>query len=198
MPFDLQAVLFDLDGVLVHSSLDLHAIKCELFSDASVFIIEGIEALPSSEREEKEKILLKRELEAAAEAVLDPNVNDLFSWMESKSIKRGIITRNCREAVDLIIERHDIDFGALITRMDAPPKPDPKAVLAACELLDVDPLHCVMVGDYMFDIEAGKNVGCRTVFIETEKFRHLETGADARIKSLGELIEVLEMWMGEQ
>lgn len=194
MTQQIQAVLFDLDGVLVHSPLDLPAIKLELFGDASVFIIEGIEALPEHEQLEKNNILLKRELEAAAKATLDPAVGELFAWLEERSIKRGIITRNCREAVDLIIENHNVAFGAVVARDDSPPKPDPQAVFRACEMLDVDPIACVMVGDYIFDIEAGRNAGCRTVFLETEKFKHLETDADARIRDLGELIGVLEEW----
>ncbi|MCX6645347.1 MAG: HAD family hydrolase [bacterium] len=197
MSFNLKAVLFDLDGVLVHSPLDLPAIKRELFGDASVFIIEGIEALPPHEREEKNRILLQRELEAAADANIDPDVDELFSWIESRSLKKGIITRNCREAVNLIAGNHCVDFGVIIAREDAPPKPDPGSVLAACRILEVDPVDCVMVGDYLFDIEAGKNAGCRTVFLETDKFKHLEPDADAKIGSLGELIDVLERWMEE-
>ncbi len=195
MGLSLQAVLFDLDGVLVHSPLDLAAIKQELFGDSSVFIIEGLESLSADEREEKEVLLLKRELEAASEARLAPDVRSLFGWMESHELKRGVITRNCRSAVELIAEKHSIDFGVVIAREDAVPKPDPAGILAACQELDVDPAAAVMVGDFTFDIEAGKGAGCRTVFVETEKFRHLEPCADARIGSLSELIELLENWL---
>jgi len=193
----LEAVLFDLDGVLVDSPLDLAAIKRELFGDASVFIIEGLAELPEDERRQKDAILLQRELEAAAEAVINPAVPELFSWLEGNDIGRGIITRNCREVVDLIIEKHGIDFGAVIARDDAPPKPDPASIYAACEKLRVDARNCVMVGDYSFDIEAGRNAGCRTVFLETEKYSHLEPGEDVRIRSLGELLPVLENWLSE-
>jgi phosphoglycolate phosphatase-like HAD superfamily hydrolase len=84
-----------------------------------------------------------------------------------------------------------------VARDDAPPKPDPEAVFAACRILGVDPKACVMVGDYTFDIQAGKNAGCRTIFIETDKFRHLDPGSDARIKSLEELAGILEKWLDE-
>jgi phosphoglycolate phosphatase-like HAD superfamily hydrolase len=178
----VKAVLFDLDGVLVHSPLDLAAIKRELFGDEKVFIIEGIEALDG-------------ELEAAGKAHLDPGVSTLFDWIENRNLKRGVITRNTREAVALIARNLEVDFGVVIAREDAPPKPDPASVHAACDLLGVRPEACVMVGDFTFDIEAGRNAGCRTVFIETEKFAHLEPGEDVRIKSLVELIEVLEGWI---
>lgn len=195
MPLPLKAVLFDLDGVLVHSPLDLSAIKLELFGDPGVFIIEGLQSLPEKEREKKSALLLKRELEAADAARLAPGVVELFAWMTGHGLKRAVITRNSREAVSLIADNLNVDFGVVIGREDAPPKPDPASVLAACEKLGVVPEECAMVGDFIFDIQAGKTAGCRTVFVETDKFRHLEPGADARIGALTELIGVLRAWL---
>jgi len=191
----IKAVLFDLDGVLVHSPLDLSAIKRELFGDSAIFIIEGIEALEGEEREKKNQLLLQRELEAAEKAVFDPAVGKLFNWLESNGLKRGVITRNSNLVVKLIAENHGVNLGVVIGREDAPPKPDPESIYTACRLLDVEPERCVMVGDFYFDIEAGRNAGCRTVFLETDKFGHLEPGEDARIRSLSELISVLEGWI---
>jgi len=191
----IEAVLFDLDGVLVHSPLDLAAIKKELFGDSSLFIIEGLEALPPDERSAKQALLMQREMEAAALAELDPAAESLFAWLETNGIKRGVITRNSREVVRAIAERLKVDFGVVIGREDAPAKPDPLSVLTACDLLAVRAEASVMVGDYIFDIEAGRNAGCRTVFLETDRFRHLEPDADVRIASLSELRDVLEKWM---
>ncbi len=197
MAFPILAVLFDLDGVLVNSPLDLAAIKKELFGDAKVFIIEGLEALPEGERARKSELLLERELEAAGRAKLDPSVPDLFAWLEERNLKRGVITRNARDVVDLIQENLGVDFGVVIAREDAPPKPHPACIFEAARKLGVPPQACVMVGDFRFDIEAGKAAGCRTVFVETDEFRHLSPGEDVRIASLSELRGVLESWMGE-
>jgi HAD superfamily hydrolase (TIGR01549 family) len=197
MPLPLKAVLFDLDGVLVHSPLDLSAIKQELFGDPGIFIIEGLQSLPEKEREKKNALLLERELEAAESARLAPGVVEIFDWMDAHGLKRAVITRNSRRTVELIVENLRVDFGVAIGREDAPPKPDPACVLAACERLGVAPEECAMVGDFAFDIQAGKMAGCRTVFLETDKFRHLETGADARIKTLSELVELLETWLAD-
>ncbi len=193
----IHAVLFDLDGVLVHSPLDLPAIKRELFGDESVFIIEGLEALDGEEKEVKIAILMERELEAARDASLAPGVHDLFAWLEDMGIARGVITRNSREVVELIATNHGVDFGVVIAREDAPPKPDPASVRAACNLLGTKPDRVVVVGDFTFDIEAGKQAGARTVFLETDKFSHLDPGADARVRSLDELRNVLDRWLNE-
>lgn len=195
MKFPIKAVLFDLDGVLVHSPLDLAAIKFELFGDTKTYIIEGIENLPEAERAEKNRILLEREMEAAAESVLAPNVRELFRWLESRGIQRGVITRNAREVVELISKKHSIDLGVIIARGDSRPKPDPDSVLTACRILGVNPEEAVMVGDFRFDIEAGKNSGAKTVFVETEKFKDLQCGEDARISNLSELKDIIEDWI---
>jgi len=191
----LKAVLFDLDGVLVHSPLDLAAIKNELFGDTSVFIIEGIENLPENERVEKCKILEQREMEAARNAWIDPFVPELFNWLENHDLLRGVITRNCRSVVNIHLERFSLDLGVVIAREDAPPKPDPASIYAACDQLGVTPDQCIMVGDFHFDILAGNSAGCRTVFLETEEFKHLDPGATVRIKNLSELVGILESWL---
>ena len=190
----IEAVLFDLDGVLVHSPLDLAAIKQELFGDSSVFILEGLDSLPAGERAEKDAILMERELTAAMKAELDPAVRGLFRWLETHGVKRGVITRNSREVVKAISERLCVDFGTVVGREDAPPKPDPLSVLTACRTLGANPRASVMVGDYVFDIDAGRSAGCRTVFLETEQFRHLRPEADARISSLSDLQDILDKW----
>ena len=188
----IEAVLFDLDGVLVNSPLDLPAIKRELFGDTDVFIIEGLNALPPDERKIKEELLMKRELDAARNAVLDPAVRELFRLLDDRGIKRGVITRNSREVVAAIAERLGINFGVVIGREDAPPKPDPESILTACTRLNVKAANSIMVGDFIFDIQAGRRAGCRTVFLETEQFRHLDPQADFRIESLSDLLAILK------
>jgi phosphoglycolate phosphatase-like HAD superfamily hydrolase len=83
----------------------------------------------------------------------------------------------------------------VVGREDAPPKPDPQSIFTACKMLQVKPSASVMVGDFAFDIEAGKAAGCRTVFLETDQFRHLEPHPDIRIQSLSELQQILEQWL---
>ncbi len=42
-------------------------------------------------------------------------------------------------------------------------KPDPSGVLLACRMLDVDPGRCLMSGDTVADVGAGRAAGCRPV-----------------------------------
>jgi N-acetyl-D-muramate 6-phosphate phosphatase len=44
-------------------------------------------------------------------------------------------------------------------------KPHPKGLLIACERLNVDPVHCVYIGDQLCDLEAAKNAGMDSILI---------------------------------
>jgi HAD superfamily hydrolase (TIGR01549 family) len=187
----VKAVLFDLDGVIINSPLDLGAIKRELFGDENVYIIEGLDSLPDNEKSEKEKILLERELQAASNSTVNPDAEKIFSWLEVNGLSRGIVTRNSRDVVNVICKLHGLEFDVVVAREDAPPKPAKESVLTACKELGVTPEETIMVGDYAFDIEAGHLAGCRTAFLETEDYAHLESGEDFWIKSLIELIGIV-------
>jgi phosphoglycolate phosphatase-like HAD superfamily hydrolase len=50
-----------------------------------------------------------------------------------------------------------------------------------------------MVGDFRFDIEAGKAAGCHTAFLRTPKFAKLAVDADFEIHSLMEIPGIIEV-----
>jgi histidinol-phosphate phosphatase family protein len=48
-------------------------------------------------------------------------------------------------------------------------KPAPGMLLRAAAFLDIDPAQSFLVGDKQSDIEAGRRVGCRTVFLTQQR-----------------------------
>ena len=46
-------------------------------------------------------------------------------------------------------------------------KPDPEMLLKAAAKISVDPSECVMIGDSLYDIEAGKRAGMKTIGVCT-------------------------------
>jgi HAD superfamily hydrolase (TIGR01549 family) len=180
----IEAILFDMDGVIIESVLDLAQIKVEIFGSPDIFIIEGIITLPENEREAAWLKVEEMEVEAAKTAIIHPEAAELFDWMDSKGLKRGIITRNGKASIEVIKQRIGRDLGLVVAREDAEPKPAPDGVLLAMEKLGVTGDSTLMVGDFRFDIEAGKSAGCRTVFLRTPKFADLEVDADYEVSSL--------------
>lgn len=189
----IEAILFDMDGVVIESALDVAEIKRALFGDASIFIIEGINNLPEDQQAGAWKLVEDMEIEAARTAKIYPEASELLEWMDKQGLKRGIITRNCRASVEVINRRINQDMGVIVAREDAEPKPAPDGVLLAMDILGVTPDSTLMVGDFTFDIDAGSAAGCRTVFLRTPKFAKLEVETDFEVSSLMEIVRIVEI-----
>jgi len=55
-------------------------------------------------------------------------------------------------------------FTHVVTALDTDkPKPDPEALVRCIEALDVEMFDCVIVGDSINDLRAGKAAGAKTV-----------------------------------
>ncbi len=72
------------------------------------------------------------------------------------------------------------------------PKPDPEGVLLAARRMQVPPAALLVVGDYVYDIEAGRHAGARTVFLETEAAKRPEPPADFTVRALRDVARIIE------
>ena len=102
----------------------------------------------------------------------------------------AILTRNVHEVVETFARMFTFQFHAVYTREDGPPKPSPAGALALCRSMGVDPAHTLAVGDYKYDVMAGRDAGCRTVLVSREELaahQLAEWGSpDLVVKSLRE------------
>jgi HAD superfamily hydrolase (TIGR01509 family) len=163
----IRGILFDMDGVVVHQRLDFAAIKQEIFGDTTGFVLERMTALPLPERLRAEAILERHETAAALEAEPMDGIFPFLTWMEERGLCRGLVTRNSRRSVDLVLARLGLRFDAVVTREDAPPKPAPDPVWLACERMGLSPADVLFVGDFEFDMLAGRRAGTRTVLLKS-------------------------------
>lgn len=187
----IGGILFDMDGVVVQQRLDFPAIKQEIFGDTHGFILERIAELPPSERVRAEAILERHEEAAAAEAEAMDGILPFFHWMDARRLKRGLVTRNSRKSVDLVLARLRLCFDAVVTRDDAPPKPAPEPVWLACRRMGLAPSGVLFVGDFEFDMLAGRSAGVRTILLRGPALTASEH-ADLIVDSLGELRAMLD------
>ena len=77
----------------------------------------------------------------------------------------AILTRNVREVVDVFVSTFGFTFAGVYTREDGPHKPSPAGVLALCAKMGAAPAETLVVGDYKFDILAGRAAGCQTALV---------------------------------
>lgn len=187
-----KAVIFDLDGVIVKSGLDFKLIGKEIFgSELDEPVLEQIEQLKDPEEKKRAmRILENHETKAALTSELNSGITALLRLLSQKKIKRAIVTRNSKKSVKIILKRFKLNFDAIITRKEAPPKPAAESVLLACEKMGVQRKEVILIGDYEFDMLAGKRAGVTTILLRNLNQPSSEN-ADMVIDSVLELAKLI-------
>ncbi len=108
----------------------------------------------------------------------------------------GLLTRNSRSAVCASLANFERvaleDFAVVVTRADvARPKPHPEGVRLAAERLRLAAQDLAVVGDYRYDIEAGRRAGALTFFLTNGSPPPPDLAADVFVQSLKELPALL-------
>jgi HAD superfamily hydrolase (TIGR01509 family) len=172
-PFRVSAVLFDFDDTLtLPGALDFEHLRTELGCPPQKAILEYIADLPSeAERRRATARLSELEMEAAGRAQPNPAAGRVISWLRAHGLGVGIITRNGRAAVARALQSFPglapTDFAVIVSRdEEARPKPDPEGVLLAARSMGVPADQLMVVGDFVFDILAGRDAGAITVLLQ--------------------------------
>lgn len=190
----LKGVIFDLDGTLVIQELDFEAMRREIGLPPGTPLLEAVEQLPPAEQQAAHAVLQRHERAAAQTATLNPGVREFLSWLDERGIRRAVLSRNMREAVDLVLARCGLTFDPVLAREDAPYKPSPDGLLQICTTWGFAPYEVAMVGDYLYDLQAGRNAGTRTALVTHGKSWPFEHLADVTFATFEEIPGDLRTW----
>lgn len=168
--FHMKGVLFDFDGTLTQpGAIDFVVIKQTIGCPRDMAILEFIELQPPKNRVVLMEILQGYEAKAARLSTPNRGAEACLSTLRMRDIPMGIITRNSLQSVASALQQFDgiecRDFHAVITRETAPPKPSPEGVFKAAALMDCLAEELVVVGDFRFDVIAGKKAGAGTILL---------------------------------
>lgn len=165
MNINLRGIIFDLDGTLVESHLDFDAIRRELNLPMGTPILEALDRMPDERADGCRAVLHRYESEAAEEAMLQEGAAEFLQSLDKYGIRRAVVTRNRGDAARRTLQRLGLIFEIVIAREDGPVKPDPWAIRHICESWNVQPQDTLVIGDFHFDIEAGRQAGANTMLI---------------------------------
>jgi len=198
----IQAILFDFDGTLtLPGAIDFPRIKKMIGCPADMPVLEFIEKTENpAEKMQSVKILEDAEIQSARISKPNAGAEEIIRFLHSKGLKTGIITRNSRCSVALALKNFEHlgleDFDVIITREDsAAPKPSPEGIVLAAEKMGTKAENIIMVGDFAFDVIAGKAAGSITVFLTNRDTEKQCGESDYVIAQLAELRNIVRLYL---
>ena len=99
----------------------------EIFADLYIveIIVAGHQWLTQQDAElaahykrQADQLIIDIELAAAAKTTVFAGVKEMLSGLREQQIKLGIVTRNCRAAIDVVFPQHPLYVDALHARDD--------------------------------------------------------------------------------
>ncbi|MCW8887253.1 MAG: HAD family hydrolase [Motiliproteus sp.] len=194
MTIDLQQChhwIFYLDGTLTQPLHDFVAIRRELGVPTEEGILEYIARQPMPLRQQLNHRLTAIERRIARRAVANPGAVMLLQTLAEQGCRLGILTRNQRDCVDIVLNRIGVESyfeaQAIIACEDAPPKPDPVGINQIIQYWQVSPRQCVMVGDFRYDLEVGRAAGIPTVHFAADRQERWPDLTDLVVENLAQL-----------
>lgn len=187
--------VFDLDGTLTRPVHDFQHIRRELGIPADADILDTLARLPEPLRGERLARLDALERHYAEQAEAAAGALTLLALLASRGCSTGILTRNSRELALLSLDA----IGALeyfvpehvLGRDEAQPKPDPDGLRRLLHNWRAPPHRALMVGDFRYDLEAGRSAGMRTVHVDARLERSWPELTDLRVHGLTDLVQLL-------
>ena len=181
----MEALVFDMDGTVLHTLPDLVAAANEAFgvlgyparTEAEALTCMGCggkhmvqKLMPQGcSREEQERAFeLWRDIYIASEYSLTrpyPGITDALCTLHERGVKTAILSNKFDAGVHLLSDRF---FEGLFDMVrgeiePAPRKPDPTVLLSMLDELNVRPDKTAYVGDTIVDYEVARNAGVAAV-----------------------------------
>jgi HAD superfamily hydrolase (TIGR01509 family) len=188
--------IFDMDGTLTVAVHDFDAIRTELGLPPGRPILETLAALPAAQADPLHRRLDEIEFQLASQATPQTGARALLAELHRRGIHLGILTRNTRrnayETLRACGLQPYFEPEYVLGRESAPPKPNPDGIRHLLACWNASPTEAVMVGDYLFDLEAGRRAGTATVYLDVAGRGPRPQQADLTVQSLHELMRLID------
>jgi HAD superfamily hydrolase (TIGR01509 family) len=183
-----QAVLFDMDGLLIDSEplwfavetdvmirlggtwteADQQAILGSSLADSVRYFL-GRASAPADPAQIAEWMIggiVARVRERGV--TIMPGAAELVAEVEAAGLPCALVTSSQRRLVDAVLARTGLRFPVLVCANDVTRgKPDPESYLLAAERLGAEPGRCVVLEDSPTGVAAAEAAGCQVVAVPT-------------------------------
>jgi hydrogenase maturation factor/phosphoglycolate phosphatase-like HAD superfamily hydrolase len=157
--------------------------------------IQGLKGI--EERRAADEKLAQFEMQAAIASKPNPQVSAILTWLKARSLHIGVITRNSRvsilRALGNFTGLDENTFDLIISRDDPmAPKPSGDGIAWAARQWGLQTKEVVLVGDFLFDIQAGRDAGALTALLDPQNDPQLrEAECDFRLRQLADLKPII-------
>jgi HAD superfamily hydrolase (TIGR01509 family) len=187
--------IFDMDGTLTVANHDFEAIRETLGLPAGQPILESLAQLPGAEAAEKFEQLYEIEMAIAETTQAQPAAKKLLTQLRSAGKNCGILTRNSKTIAHRTLEACGLlaffTDATILSRDCCAPKPQPDGIHRLLDYWQTIPETSVMVGDYLFDLLAGRNAGAVTVHLDVTGTFSWPEHTDYGVENLQALIALI-------
>lgn len=184
-----------MDGTLTLPIHNFEDIRKQLGLNQGEPILEAIDKMPQDKSDRAKKLLHELEMDLAYNAKPQPEAEWILESLINKGRQLGILTRNGEEITYATLEaaglRKYFKTENIVGRDTCAPKPNPDGVHHLLDLWNAEKQQTVIVGDYLYDIEAGFTAGVTTVHFDHLGVFSWPEFTHHRIQQFGALMEMI-------
>ena len=188
----INGIIFDLDGTLIRLPIRYDLVQNNLkkiFNTQDEFkpLLEDIINFAkgnSVKIKEAFESICEEENKAVDNLEIIENAFDVLQFFKSKQLKLGLVTLQCRKAVEKIFVRSDQlnVFSSVISRDESYDRKEQiEKILEKIQLL---PDETIVVGDRIHDIMSARKVGCRAILVNREKSMQVDVETIEKLSNL--------------
>lgn len=177
----VEAILFDMDGVLVDSvRYRSEARRRMLRDELDIDGFDVTELVGINARDEHRLLSSQYDLDLTVDEYHDlateygesiyredvallPGVRELIREAQDRSIALGVVSASFHRRIEIVLDRFELDDAFDVTLasdvIDGPSKPEPDLYRTALDVVDVDPADAIAVEDSVHGVTAAKRAG---------------------------------------
>ncbi len=167
--------------------IDFKKIRRELNIEEGGDLAEIINSWPEPRRKRAWQVIEEYEMYAIENNSLQTGVENALKRFAQANMRMAIITRNTARSTNALLTKLPVKFDPVLTREFPHIKPSPEPVLYILDAWKIEADECIMIGDYIHDIQSANSAGALSCYFKNPNVKHWDEHADFTVSSYREL-----------